>query len=116
MTPYCNLLLALIVTLTGCGFNGTQRVEISDSKHKIDTEVNINFTFIQQLITLCQQSILVGAYPTAELYNQAVAQCVLHTIPTISQDPLCQPGLDLSSLPLDQQQAIQQACALGSNH
>lgn len=73
-------LLVILLFITGCG--GTEEVHVSDSTQHVvfsgDANVNVNFTFIQQLITLCQQLLLPSNYATLQLYNQAVAQCVLN--------------------------------------
>lgn len=117
------VVFGVILTLTGCGFNGTQRFETNDSNQGVTFSgtgsVDINLTFIQQLIDLCRDSLLPSSYGSLQLYNQAVAQCVLNSTAglTPKNNPLCQPGADLSGFPPDQQQSIIATClALGGGH
>ncbi len=95
--------------ISACGFNGDQKVSVNDSNHNI----NINMTFINQLVGLCQDKNLQSDFATYELWKQAVANCVFDnmSILNVANSPLCKPGADLSHYTPDQQQQILAACA-----
>ncbi len=97
--------------ITACGFNGDQKLTTNDSNQNI----NVNLTFIQQLIDLCKAKTLPEDYASTELYNQAVANCVFTSFSVVSgSNPLCKSDADLSSFTPDQIQQILATCkALG---
>lgn len=101
--------LIAVLLISGCGFNGTQRVEIlGGTKNTVD----INLTFIQELIQLCHDSLLPSDYASTQLYNQAVAKCVLNSTKALSPSNLsvCQPGADLSGFTPEQLTAVRALC------
>lgn len=105
------LTILSLFLLVSCGFNGDQKLTTNDSNQNI----NVNLTFIQQLITLCQQKLLPQDYQTTQLYNQAVANCVFTSVSSIQgSNPLCKADADLSGFTSDQIQQILATCkALG---
>ena len=69
------LILLLLAINLNCG--GKYRVEQSgESQVKVD----ITFQFLEQLQSICQDSLIVSDFETYELYRQAVADCVLNTL------------------------------------
>lgn len=102
--------LVLLVLVSGCGFNGDQKLSTNDSNQNI----NVNFTFINQLIALCKQKTLPELYSTQELYDQAVATCVFNTLsvgaPSLANNPLCAQDADLTGFSTDQRSQIEAIC------
>lgn len=100
-------MLVISLFINACGFNGEQKLSTNDSNQN----VNINFGFINQLVTLCQEKNLPSDYKTVELYNQAVANCVFNSFSIIpGANTLCKPGTDLSGYTPEQQQQIKATC------
>lgn len=104
--------LIFLVLLSGCGINGTQRLDISNSEQN----VSISFAFLDQIERLCKEQYLPELYPTPELYNQAIANCVFQNVSTSQiaalQNQVCKPGADLSSYTTDQITQLKQTCQL----
>lgn len=101
--------LITLLLISGCGFNGTQRLEVSGGTK---SSFDINLTFIQELIQLCRDSLLPSDYASTQLYNQAVANCVLNSAKALSPSNLsvCRPGADLSGFTPEQLAAVHALC------
>lgn len=119
--------ILLSLFLIGCGLNGTQKFDVSDSTQNVVqsgssfTYVTIRLEFIQQVNDLCKASLLESDYASEELYNKAVAECTFKNLAILNINPAqvtdftsqyCQPGADLSSFTPDQIAQIQSACNL----
>ena len=52
--------ICILMYTIGCGFNGDQKLTTNDSNQNI----NVNLTFIQQLIDLCKAKTLPEDYAT----------------------------------------------------
>lgn len=78
--------LILVLLLTGCGINGTQKVETNDSKQTIETRgeafqyVVVRLEFISQIQTICENKYLVSDFENEALYRQAAAECTLENL------------------------------------
>lgn len=107
-------LISILILISGCGFNGVEKVQTNDSTQVI----SIEFGFLNQIETLCSQQVLSSAYATNELYNQAVANCVFSNLTILNAAQLsnlennyCKPNADLSSFTASQIATIQASCA-----
>jgi hypothetical protein len=68
-------LVVLLVLLTSCGFSGNQKLT---AQGETNHNVNVNLTFVQQIINLCET-----AYPNEA---QLQAECALENINLLNID------------------------------
>lgn len=114
------ILVSSLLILSGCGFNGNQRVTQGGESY---TYVVLRLEFIQQVRELCEQRTLRSDFESDELYEQEVASCTIDNLALLNinidalgefQDSLCREDADLSSFSPEEQQDILAACtALG---
>lgn len=107
-------ILFIGLILSGCGFNGTEAVQTNNATQTI----SIEFGFLNQIQTLCQQQTLRSGFTSDELYNQAIANCVFNNLTVLNaaqlanlQNNYCGPNADLSSFTPSQIATIESSCA-----
>lgn len=92
-------LVMYLLLISACGFNGDQKVSVRDSNHNI----NVIFTFIQQIKDLCTAQTNPADYPTAFLYNKAIADCTFKNLSLLNMQQIVE-GCALPDLTPEQQQ------------
>ncbi len=87
MTKY----LLILLCATGCGVNGTQKVDIPDSTQRVVTSgtstFSIQFSFISEVKGLCQDSLATTEFASTAEYDKAVADCTLAKLAILSSNP-----------------------------
>lgn len=120
-------LVVAVLILAGCGFNGTQRVETSDSEQRIVQDgasyiyVVLRLEFIEQIRELCEDANPKESFTSAAQRRQAVAECTLDNLDIFNisvgqvddfTGRYCQEDADLSALTPEEIEDVNRACRL----
>lgn len=115
----------LLILLTGCGLNGTQKFEVTDSTQRV-TQDGTSFTYvivrpeyIKQIQEICENANPMSDFISKEDHDKAVAQCTIENMKLLNinlgqvdsfKNKYCVPGADLSGFTPQQVLDIQTAC------
>lgn len=70
---------AVLTGLQGCGMNGTQTIQATGTV-TTDDNVNIVFTFLTQVESLCEMQNPADTFSSTDAYNEAVANCTFKSL------------------------------------
>lgn len=119
--------LTLLLFVSGCGFNGEQKLTANDSEQTIVqtgesyTYIIIKLEFLEDIKQLCTDSNIRSEFESEDLYKKAIADCTLDNLSIFNidfekasefADDYCKEGADLSSLTEEEIASVQEACSI----
>lgn len=118
--------ILLLLLLTSCGFNGNQKLEVTDSTQRIVqdgtsfTYIIVRLEYIQQIQEICTNANPISDFTSESEQKKAIAKCTIENMKLLNinvgqvdnfKNKYCVPGADLTGFTPQQVLDIQAACA-----